>query len=395
MNTCVTLSKQILAVLIMMVLCLALLVGCSKDNASEKLSNKELSEKIDKDELAELENELTSLKKVSSKPEGNIYPVWYGTNRRPVDPNDERKGYTSNRDNQTHYGKCFVVIPKSHKFGSVGRAWYKFWSSDDDPLSVNPPIPLSELAFLEDIKQTLIRESTGRNLLVYIHGYNVTFEEGAIRAGQIGFDLKVPGITAFFSWPSKGSPLPLAYTADLASIEASEKSIANFFIKMAKDTNADYVHIIAHSMGNRGLLRALHRATAQAAIEAGVKFGQIFLAAPDVDVDLFRELASVYPKISERTTLYVSGKDKALEASNWVSDYPRAGYTPPIMTLNGIDTVEATNIDLTILGHGYFAEAAEVLHDMHDLLLHNDPPEKRIRLNREAAADGSLYWVIK
>lgn len=38
-----------------------------------------------------------------------------------------------------------------------------------------------------------------KQALVYIHGYNVGFEEAAIRAAQIGFDLKIGGITAFFS----------------------------------------------------------------------------------------------------------------------------------------------------------------------------------------------------
>jgi len=31
------------------------------------------------------------------------------------------------------------------------------------------------------------------------HGFHVTFEAAAIRAAQIGFDLNVPGATAFFS----------------------------------------------------------------------------------------------------------------------------------------------------------------------------------------------------
>jgi esterase/lipase superfamily enzyme len=47
--------------------------------------------------------------------------------------------------------------------------------------------------------------------LVFLHGFNVTFADAAIRAAQIGCDLKVPGATAFFSWPSRGRlPAPLA-----------------------------------------------------------------------------------------------------------------------------------------------------------------------------------------
>ena len=55
----------------------------------------------------------------------------------------------------------------------------------------------------------------------------------------------------------------------------------------------------------------------------GIKFGQIFLAAPDINATLFKEIAYLYPQISERTTLYVSSKDKALDASYWIHDYPR------------------------------------------------------------------------
>src|SRR5262249_6174061 len=155
----------------------------------------------------------------------------------------------------------------------------------------------------------------------------------------IGFDLKVPGITAFYSWPSMGTLG--GYGADYDAIQVSEENLSGFLVKMAKDSNADTVHIVAHSMGNQGLLRALYRSTAQAAVTTGIKFGQIFLAAPDVDVDLFKQLASVYPKVAQRTTMYVSAKDKALDLSSWLrKEQPRAGYTPPITTVEGIDTVE-------------------------------------------------------
>lgn len=328
-------------------------------------------------------------------PEGShVYPVWYGTNRASVDPKDEKKGYTSNRDSINHYGKCLVVIPKSHQFGSVGSAWYRRWLKGDDRLWVKEVVPLTEDSFLNDIRDTLTKQNpSDRSLLVYIHGYNVTFEEAAIRAAQIGFDLKVPGVTAFYSWPSQGTLD--GYGADYDMVQISEEDLSRFLVKMAKDSNADRVHIVAHSMGNQALLRALYRSTAQAAITSGIKFGQIFLAAPDVDVDLFRQLANVYPRVAERTTMYVSVKDNALGFSSWLrKDRPRAGYTPPITTVDGIDTVEATSIDVTILGHSYFAEAAGILYDMNDLLIHNTPPERRPRLIQRTTSAGAPYWSV-
>src|SRR5262249_55206741 len=64
-----------------------------------------------------------------------IYPVWYGTNRRPINLQDQSKGYSSQPDSINHYGKCFVVIPKGHQFGSVGSGWYQRWRKGDDRLS--------------------------------------------------------------------------------------------------------------------------------------------------------------------------------------------------------------------------------------------------------------------
>jgi len=62
----------------------------------------------------------------------------------------------------------------------------------------------------------------------------------------------------------------------------------------------------------RGLLRALQRIAANAETRGKVKFGQIFLAAPDVERDLFLNLARLYREHSERTTLYASSADRAV-----------------------------------------------------------------------------------
>jgi hypothetical protein len=56
-----------------------------------------------------------------------LYTVWYGTNRRPVDPNDPSRGFSGRRSYEVSYGACAVAIPRSHKFGSVGSPWWKRW----------------------------------------------------------------------------------------------------------------------------------------------------------------------------------------------------------------------------------------------------------------------------
>jgi esterase/lipase superfamily enzyme len=184
------------------------------------------------------------------------------------------------------------------------------------------------------------------------------------------------------------------YPADIARVEASEKQIAEFLTAVANGAGAHRVHVIAHSMGNRGFARAVARITSHAAASARVRFGQIILAAPDLDVDLFKQLAMAYPLISERTTMYVSARDKAPALSRWLQDSDRAGFTPPVTVIDGIDTVEVTHIDLTLLGHRYFAEAEPVLYDIKELIDDDTPPDRRLRIEPRVQG-GVRFWSIR
>jgi len=330
-----------------------------------------------------------------------LYEVWYGTNRACIDAASPAKGFSNERDaeGKIHHGTCMVEVPRSHRFGSTGTPFYKRWlrlEFKDDHLKLRTIRPIEdEAGFIAEMRSELEAQTEkDRVALVYLHGYNTSFEEAAIRAAQIGVDLKVPGVTAFYSWPSMAATK--GYPADIARVEASEAQIAEFLSAIATRSGAKGVHVLAHSMGNRGFARAVSRITSHAASAGAVRFGQILLAAPDIDVDLFKALAVAYPKIAMRTTMYVSAKDRALEMSSWLQDSNRAGFTPPVTVVDGIETIEVGAIDLTLLGHGYYAEAEAVLYDMKQLLDSDDPtvpPERRPRIEKRERG-GRTYWAI-
>ena len=324
-----------------------------------------------------------------------IYPLWFGTNRKPVDTDNISKGFSGKRDDKLHYGICQVAVPKSHKIGSIGSPlWKRLITFTDDRLKLHFQTlqTLEKELFWANINQELKdHEINERSALVFVHGYNVNFEDAAIRAAQMGFDLQVPGITAFYSWPSQGKLS--AYPVDEASIEASEKYMTEFLLNLAQKTDIEKIHIIAHSMGNRGLLRAVQRIISQVQTITNIAFGQIILAAPDVDIDLFKELAKGYRQLAERTTLYISSKDKALATSALIHQHGRAGFFPPVTVVEGIDTVKVSKIDLTLLGHGYFADARLVLEDIRDLLINNTSPGQR-RGRLEPSEEGG-YWIMR
>lgn len=339
--------------------------------------------------------EALELERGGSSPDagGAVYPVWFGTNRKP-----QGDGFSGERHDRTTLGRALVYVPEAHRFGETGTGfWRRLLRFDlrDDHLRLQEVALREREAFFAEINATMqtARDSGETpHALFFLHGFNVSFDEAAIRAAQIGYDLKVPGATAFFSWPSRGSVA--AYPADKAGIEASEPAITEFLVDFATRCGAEKIHIIAHSMGNRGLLRALQRIAANAQMQGQVKFGQVFLAAPDVDRDLFLDLARLYPEHAERTTLYASDADKAVHLSAKLHDAPRAGYFKPYTVAAGVDTVAVPDFDIDLLGHGYFAQADALLHDIYDLMRHGTPPAQRQRL-KPASDEGLSFWELR
>lgn len=331
--------------------------------------------------------------KTAKVQEKEMYPVWFGTNRKP----DGKGSFGTERHDQTSRGRADVHIPEAHRIGETGSSfWKKLMRLNfrNDTLKLQKVTPQERDEWFTEIQQAMhdARESGDTpHALFFLHGFNVTFEEAAIRAAQLGCDLQVPGATAFFSWPSRGSVS--AYSADEATIEASERAITDFLVDFAANCEAEKIHVIAHSMGNRGLLRALQRIAANAETSGKVKFGQIFLAAPDVDRDLFLDLASLYPQHSERTTLYASHRDLPVLVSSKWHQADRAGYFEPYTVTDGIDTIAVPDFDIDLLGHSYFAQAKDLLHDIYDLMRHNEPPAKRQQF-RGRAPHPPGFWQL-
>lgn len=197
---------------------------------------------------------------------------------------------------------------------------------------------------------------------------------------------------AFFSWPSQARPL--GYFADGDAIAASAPAITDFLVGIATLPSVGEVHVIAHSMGNRGLLAAVGRIAADAESLSGRRFGQFVLAAADVDAEVFRNDAAAYARLGARTTLYVSDRDKALATSARISFFPRAGLHPPISIVEGVDTVDVGDIDLDRLSHGYVGNARSVLADMHRLFGDGAPPGQRFGMTTKCD-DAGTYWAFR
>jgi esterase/lipase superfamily enzyme len=202
---------------------------------------------------------------------------------------------------------------------------------------------------------------------VFIHGYNVTFDDAMRRTAQISDDVKFQGASILYSWPSRGQTL--SYTWDESSVAWSVTHLETFLIDLRKRTGVKKVHIVAHSMGNRVLVGALERLALRFPDQQPM-FGQVVMAAPDVDTDEFvKRYASSVSSCATRATLYASSGDRALLASMKLHGYRRLGLTSsPQPTFAGIDVVDVSPIDTSVLGHSYYGSHPLMLQELRALI---------------------------
>ena len=93
-------------------------------------------------------------------------------------------------------------------------------------------------------------------------------------------------------------------------------------------------------------------------------------------------------------TLYASSKDMALRASMEVHGYPRAGDTAAgIVIVPGVDTIDASLVDDSILAHSYFVESIPVIRDIAQMLRTNKAPTQRPRL-KPVQGPGGTHWLL-
>ena len=328
-------------------------------------------------------------------PEGRTCRLFYGTNREPNDIYDISQGYGNERATNIHFGACEVHIPKSHNIGELsGTFWEKLIHFDfsHGAVQLKTLQPLDVESFWSEISNLLDPlEEEQKQALIFIHGFNTSFEEASIRTAQLFVDLNHEGVASFFAWASQAKAL--RYLSDEATIQYTEKHLTEFLTDFSRKSGANRIDIIAHSMGNRALLEAINRISKNT---PEIQFGQIILAAPDVDTDVFKELAEAYSSVSEQTTLYVSNKDKAVGVSKWLHSHARAGFTPPVCVVPNINTVQVeSSVKLLELGHGYFAEQKTLLSDIYQLLQLNLDANNREYLLTQKVNEIDKYWKLK
>jgi esterase/lipase superfamily enzyme len=323
--------------------------------------------------------------------------VFYGTNRAVTGSAKAEEFYGGARGD-LNYGYLDVTIPKTHVEADLETQprWVEYTLSTSQAelrtryVLLDKVVQLPRDEFVQQLREQ-IGAAPSKDIFIFVHGFNNSFEDAARRVAQLAYDLDFDGTPMLYSWPSQGSAT--AYSVDEASVQISGRRMADFLETVVGQSGAQRIHLIAHSMGNRALIEAMQTYLAKRAPEDRRHiFGQLVFTAPDVDRDYFMDAVGDLNAAAQRTTLYASDTDYAIRSSQFFHGAPRAGSAGGvIVTVAGLDSIDMSSVPADSLGHSYFAANAGALYDMFRLLWRSDPPPNRCGMSNPKAEASSIW----
>ncbi len=298
------------------------------------------------------------------------------------------------------YGQSEVILPrqqrgKDPKLASSRKPMFGFAkrdSTEEDQVAQAKSQLLSESEFLAGVNNQLER-SRQKDLLVFVHGFNVNFDAAVIRTAQIALDMPFNGALVAYCWPSQGGVFN--YDDDEPINKASVAPFTEFLTALRAGVPAETrINVVVHSMGNRIVMEALSNLTEYQRPDTNDRkpFANVVLCAPDVGHGDFHIWAPGVVRQAERVTLYANSGDTALIASKGLHAEHRAGDSEKLAIADGIETVDCSRIDFTFMGHSYYGSNTDVLSDLFMLLKEDLPAARRPHLAKLASDDGRPYY---
>ncbi|MEH0071994.1 alpha/beta fold hydrolase [Pannonibacter sp. Pt2-lr] len=224
-------------------------------------------------------------------------------------------------------------------------------------------------AFRRELKAELAsRPPKQRSVMLFIHGYNTLFAEGLYRFTQVVHDAGFPGVPVLFTWASRGDITEYVYDLNSATVARDELQAT---IEDIAASGATQINILAHSMGTWLLMETMRQMTPA---QRG-RINQVVLAAPDIDMDVFKDQMQRVGKLKSPLILLLSRDDRALGISQLIAGgKARVGGYEDDAALAKLGAVVVDLTDLKgpdAINHSKFAALAAIAPQLSAVLGQN------------------------
>ncbi len=283
-----------------------------------------------------------------------------------------------------------LIVTEVEEYGVLHDSVSIF--TDQGTLDGDPLQPGREFA---DEVNARMRDSGQQDIYLYIHGYKVVFENPLLVATELWHFLGYEGAFIAYAWPA--TPNKWAYFSDIESADYTAHNLRILLKFLARETQAERIHIIGYSAGTRVVTEALRQITLENKhltrdqILQKSKLGHVILVGSDYDPHIFASyIADGLLDVMQDLSIYVSGMDKALDLSQWLTKRKRLGqividgqipgtviqYLQENPNLSLIDVTDAQGATIGN-GHHYFRKSPWVSSDIILTLTYNLKPQNR------------------
>lgn len=248
-----------------------------------------------------------------------------------------------------------------------------------------------------------------RDVYVYIHGYNNSFEDAVLVMAGFWHFMGRHGLPVVFTWPA-GAPGLTGYTTDSESGDFSVYHLKQLLGALAASNSVERIHLLAHSRGTDVTISAL-REMVIAERAAGrdprqsLKIENLVLASADIDSGVFSQ-RFVAERVMDgvgHLTIFASPEDAALKLSRWLhSSTSRLGLflAKPLSEANRLDLEQARNVTVidarvktNFVGHNYFYSNPAVSSDL--ILLLRDRRPAGAQYGRPLTPLSANLWAVE
>ena len=272
--------------------------------------------------------------------------------------------FSTDRAPRLNFARFTVSIPPDHKPAEIE------WPSGTPDPKRNFAVVDQAVLTRAEFKAALAAaaRTPRRDFLLYVHGYNNSFQESLFRLAQLTADSGVPGTPILFSWPSQASLT--GYVADKDSVAYSRDDLVTILGDVTATPHAGRITLFGHSMGGWLTMEALRQIRLTGKTRIFNRLSQIILAAPDIDIDVFRRQMEVIGPNHPPMAVLVATDDRALALSRRISaSKNRLGtldVTDPevrqIADKNRIQIIDITQIKaIDGANHARFVELAALM----------------------------------
>jgi esterase/lipase superfamily enzyme len=268
------------------------------------------------------------------------------TNRKPANGARARPWFGPERAARVTFARAKLTPPDEGRF-SLASVGLDDWR-------------LEQIAAAANVNELLGPIPGTRDVLLYVHGFNQTFETAALDAARLSDGIRFNGESMVFSWPSKAKLLDYGY--DRESAMWSRDALEQVFSALIASPSVGRVHIVAHSIGTMLAMESLRQIYDRHGGVVVEKIGAVVLASPDIDMDVFTSSVERIGPIASKVTVVIATNDRALAVSSWIAGgTKRVGAAEKAQLERlGLRVIDASQQGWGIINHDLFLSNAQI-----------------------------------